>query len=174
MNNVLPHGVDQFFSTAVAPVGQVFKMGDGRIYMYVKFEDAITYASGQCVWWNDRATYTVTNDESGAEDDDILAGIVGGAPSQNDYGLIQIGGRFDNAKKTPGQDTIAPGTILIGDDVTPTDGTLYPFTGAASTAGNPTNAELLKLVKTRQGFCVASDTSNDTADTVDVDIYCYA
>lgn len=169
---ILPHAVDSFTINAVAALGTKYETGEGKTYRYVQFKDAVTYAAGQSVWWDDRNTYAVTNDESSAEDDGFLAGIVAGVATENYYGLIQTGGLYEGAKKTPGQDSIAPGTRLIGDNVTPTDGTLYPWTGAASTAGNPTNAEILATLKTGHGFCVASDTSDDTADTVDVEIFC--
>ena len=169
---ILPHAVDTYTVNPVAALGTKYETGEGKTYRYGQFADSVAYAAGQCVWWDDRATYAVTNDESSAEDDGFLAGIVAGAPPTGYYGLIQTGGLYEGAKKTPGQDSIAPGTRLIGDNVTPTDGTLYPWTGAASTAGNPTNAEILATLKTGHGFCVATDTSDDSADTVDVEIFC--
>ena len=170
---ILPHAVDSFTVNAVAAMGTKYETGEGKTYRYVKFEDAVTYVAGQCVWWNDRATYTVTNDESGAEDDSILAGIVAGVPTQNYYGLIQTGGLYESALKTPGQDAIAPGTILIGDSVTPTDGKLYPYSfNAASTWTSADNALVNTALQHMTGYCVATDTSDDTADTVDVEIRC--
>lgn len=173
MNNILPHALDVFLASKVAPLGQEFKMGDGRVFRYVQFKDAVTYAAGQAVTWDDRNTWAVTNDESSAEDDNVLAGIVAGAPSADEYGFVQTKGLYEDAAKTPGDDTIAPGTIMIFDDASPTDGSLISYTAASASAGNPSDAELLALIgHMGGGYAVASDTSDDTADTVDVVLHC--
>jgi len=173
MDNILPHKVDVFTPARVAPLGQKFCLGDGRIFRYVQFKDAVTYAAGQSVTWDDKNTWAVTNDESSAEIDNILAGVVAGAPAEDEYGLIQTHGLYESANKTPGDDTIAPGTIMIFDDATPTDGSMISYTAASASAGNPSDAELLALIgHMGGGYAVASDTSNDTADTVDVFLRC--
>ena len=75
--------------------------GDGGAigYMLVRFRDAVTYAAGQPVMFDDADLGSVTNDISGAfiASKAPFAGVCLGVPTQNQYGWIQISGFVTNS-----------------------------------------------------------------------------
>lgn len=168
---IFMHPTSEFSSTQQAPLGTKVVDGEGKTWRYVQFLDAITYAAKQACTWDDRDAWTVTNDVSDSDDSEDLAGIVNGVATENSYGYLQTGGRVDDALKAAGDDSIARGTYLRAH--ASTDGVLASQSIAASTAGNPTNAELQNFIdQVGKGYAIAVEASNDTADTISVDLHC--
>lgn len=171
MSNIFMHPTSVFTSTQKAPLGTKVVDGMGRTWRYVLFRDAITYAAKQACTWEKKDGWEVTNDVSDSEDAEDLAGIVNGVATENSYGYLQTGGRVDDALKAAGDDTIAIGIRLRAH--ASTDGVLASLTQAASTAGNPTNAELVNLSdQVAKGYAIAVEASVDANDTVSVDLHC--
>jgi len=138
-------------------------------YQYVQFEDAVTYAAGQHVWWDDADGFEVTNDESSAEADWVTAGFCMRVMTTTYYGWILKRGYHAAAVKKAGDDSLVPGEQMIPDYATPTDGTIVSYLCDPGTPGDPSDAELQEL----QRACVFSTiqvagNSTDAADTVPI------
>lgn len=74
-------------------LGETRETKDGKKYRYVQFKDAVTYAAGQCLAPANTAWTAVTNDRAGGSAiSTAFGGLCLGAPSQNSYGWVQIGG----------------------------------------------------------------------------------
>ena len=171
MSNIFMHPTNQFTSSAKAPLGSKVVDGLGKTWRYVYFEDAITYAAKQPCTWSVKDTWYVTNDISETGDADDLAGVVNGIATENSYGYLQTGGRCDDVLKAAGDDSIAIGTMLRAH--ASTNAVLASEAITASTAGAPTNAELTAAFREAgKGYAIAAEASNDTSDTVTVDLHC--
>lgn len=129
-------GVDtSVYTTYILPnlkLGMVAWGEDGKKYRYVRFRDAVTYAAGHVVTPAAADGFEVTNDRSGGS---AIAGLepVGvalGAPSQNDYGWIQVGGIAE---------VLAGAGITAGDQLKPDAST----DGAADVATAGTDQNVL-------------------------------
>ena len=114
------------YNTATADptlvVGGLYEwVGDGYIYRYVQFKDAVTYAAGQSVEYAATTGLAVTNDRAGGSSvGRAAAGVCLGVMTQNYYGFILVQGTYNLA--TSGADDIAAGEILITHATT--DGTV--------------------------------------------------
>lgn len=95
------------------PVGTEYDDGAGKVYVFVKFLDAVTYAAGQvCTYANTTGT-SVTNDISGGSSiGNIVRGICLAVQTQNSWGWVQRKGPYATIK-TSGADDIAIGESLI-------------------------------------------------------------
>lgn len=126
---------------------------DGKVYKYVKFLDAVTYAAGQVVTRASADGTSVTNDLSGGSSLGVIPeGIVVGVPTQNQHGWVLRQGYYATIK-TSGADDIAVGESLIAHGST--DGTCD---GVA--AGSTTTASF--------GICVVADVDADNTVAGDV------
>lgn len=142
-----------FHSAAQVPLGSKMETPAGKVYRYVQFVDAVTYAAGHVVSWTETA-WTVSNDRSGGSvSTNRVAGVCLGVATQNYYGWIQTKGEYATVL-TNGDDDIAAedGLILA----TGTD-------GACDSAADP--ATLLYL-----GWATAADV--DANNTVAAFIDC--
>lgn len=105
-------------------LGEVYDGKNGKKYRYVKFEDAITYATGHFVWIGAAETdWEVTNDISAAMAGYVPVGVIHHAtanvPTENQYGWVQIAGM---ATVLIGSAAVIAGDFLKADGTT--DGAL--------------------------------------------------
>lgn len=158
-------------STQEFPLGSWWTY-EGELYQHVQFKDAVTYAAKQPLTWDDAKTFAVTNDISSSEDKEMLAGFAMMAHTTAYYGFIKKKGKLTAVPKAAGDDTIVPSTPLVPHLTT--DATLMSHDDfSASTAGNPTDAEIVALAQEVSKVCCwAHDTSDDPNDTVDVRFDC--
>jgi hypothetical protein len=113
-------------SAARMAVGTLVEDESGKVYRYVQFKDAVTYAAGQPVVWAAATPTAVTNDISGGSNvGALVAGIALGVMTQNYYGFV-LGKGYYSAVVTNGDDDIAAGDFLIlgGSDGTCNSGTV--------------------------------------------------
>lgn len=116
-------------STPAFVVGSHYEDVDGKVYKYVQYitgAGSVAAASGNVAYYDAESGYTnhkVTSDLS--DSDEIGAGVLQGAPADQEYCWIQIKGLATlNTSLTAGSD---------GDPLTPTgasDGTLDVTTAA--------------------------------------------
>lgn len=135
----LAKGVDtSVFTASILPglkLGMVAWGEDGKKYRYVRFRDAVTYAAGHVCCLASASDWEVSNDVSGGSQlaGNIPVGICLGAPSQNDYGWVQIAGIATVLHEGA---SIAIGDILVADPSN--DGAAseasYPDTGQTHAA----------------------------------------
>ena len=93
-------------------LGEYFAQ-EGKIYKYVQFKDAVTYAAGHvCTPANSDGT-AVTNDRAGGSDigENKFAGVALLAMTQNYYGFVQVGG----VASVLGDGSVAAGESVIPD-----------------------------------------------------------
>mgnify|MGYP000849721882 FL=1 len=115
---MLANGVDlDLYTSYKLPqyeLGQVAFGNDGKKYRYVRFLDAVTYAAGQVCCLASASAWNVSNDVSGGSQlaGNIVVGIALGAPSQNDYGWVQIAGIATVHHEGA---SVAIGDILVAD-----------------------------------------------------------
>ena len=98
-----PIGFDPstYSSTTEAPfvLGQEFDPGDGKVYRYAKFVDAIAYANGQVVELASTTAFHVTNDRAGGSSLGRLpVGVCLRVMAQNEYGWVLVRGRHTAIK----------------------------------------------------------------------------
>ena len=113
--------LDSYTTAAAHELGEICFGKNGKIFRYVQFLDAVTYAAGQVVTQGTTGTdvWKVTNDRAGGSNvagHSVIGVLVtdGTVPTQNQYGWVQIAGEC-----TP------LGTYAAGDYVIPhatTDG----------------------------------------------------
>jgi len=95
------------------PVGTEYDAGNGKVYAFVKFLDAVTYAAGQVCTYAAADGTSVTNDISGGSSlGSIVRGICLAVQTQNSWGWVQRKGIYSTVK-TSGADDIAVGESLI-------------------------------------------------------------
>ena len=160
MSKLLAQSLSASSATAKDVLGAVRWVGN-KAYRYVQFKDAVTYADGQAVAWDDKDAFLVTNDASSAEGEKELAGICLYVAVQDEYGYILCVGDHATAQKEANDDNMVAGTVLIFDGTN--DGSLKTYNPAI--AGAPTDAELFDI---SHGHAVATGASDDTGDTVPI------
>lgn len=144
---------------------------NGKVYKYVQFKDAVTYAAGQPVSWDDQDGYTVTNDISSMEATTVsAAGVALGVMTTAYYGFIQTKGLHTAVLKKAAVDSwTADDIAILSSD---TDGVADKFAFAGTTV-DPTTAQLLVFAKKINGVLgQVAGASNDTADTVPILLDC--
>lgn len=121
-------------TTPEAQLGALYSQPGGKIYRYVKFVDAVTYAAGQVCTWADATGTSVTNDISGGSSiGSIVAGVCQAVMTQNSYGYVQVSGYYPTIK-TSGADDIAIGENLFVH--ASTDGTCDGAAASTWSSGN--------------------------------------
>ena len=106
----------QYNTVAADPtlvVGGLYEyVGDGYIYRYVQFKDAVTYAAGQSVEYAATTGLAVTNDRAGGSSvGRAAAGVCLGVMTADYYGFILVQGTYNLVDS--GVDDIVAGEILI-------------------------------------------------------------
>ena len=89
------NGFNRFTTTREYNLGETRFDNTGKKYRYVQFKDAVTYAAGHCLDVANTAWTAVTNDRSGGSaigTQTAFGGVCLGAPTQNSYGWVQVGG----------------------------------------------------------------------------------
>lgn len=126
----------------VAEPGDIAITKDGA-FRFVQFKDAVAYAEGQLVCW--AGEHAVTNDRAGGS---MLtgarpAGVVLGAPTQNQYGWVQISGPVDILGTGIAAGAhVKPHASTDGAVTTGTDGTDGNFCGVALAASGTTTTRV--------------------------------
>lgn len=155
-------------SAARAELGKYYSW-DGDLYRYVQFKDAVTYADGQVVTWDNQDGFAVTNDISSMEATSVsAAGVCRNVMTAEYYGYILVRGYHGTVSKKPGVDTWTADDLAIPSS--DTDGAVDLFAPNVTTTA-ATTAELLAMVKTVIGVLgTVAGASDDTADTVPIDV----
>lgn len=170
MTVVLKQALTESSATAKHPLGYVAEIA-GKRYKYVQVKDAVSYAAGQPVAWDNQDGNLVTNDISSMEATTVkAAGVALGAYTADEYAFIQTHGNHSAVVKKPGVDTwTADDIAILSSD---TDGAADKLVFGGTTA-NPTSAELLIFAKETNGVLgQVTGASDDTADTVPVLLDC--
>ena len=95
-------------ASPVASLGHLYEY-EGRIYKYVKFEDAVTYAAGHCCVYGDTTGYAVTNDKDQGVATSAGAGVCVRVMTQNYYGYLLVHGLW--------ADCLGDGSVAAGDSI---------------------------------------------------------
>lgn len=146
--------ITQFDTESQHTLGETYTH-QGKTYKYVKFLDAVTYVSGQLLEYANVACTSVTNDRSGGSSlGRVPAGVVWGAPTQNQHGWIQTKGPASGVL-TSGADDIAVNEYIIPHATT--DGTVDGTAAGTDPVGSA-------------GYAVEAD--DNTANTVAMILTC--
>lgn len=166
--NVLMHPVNVFTDDQRCQLGQEVTLGDGRVFVYTQFKDALAYISGALCYQKDGDGGTVTGDESAGND--RPAGVVCASertatqrvPTEGQYGYVQRTGWHPAVSKMAGVDSIADGTPLTAHASADHDVTIYTAT--------PTTAEILRRVGAAAGASEDGTSGTYNEDTVPMNL----
>jgi hypothetical protein len=122
-------------ATVTHTVGGLYTNGEaGKVFRYVQFKDAVTYAAGQVCTLANAAGTAVTNDISGGSSiGSVVGGICQGVMTADYYGFVQVAGYYATVK-TSGADDIAIGEAVFVHGST--DGTCDGASASTFSTGN--------------------------------------
>lgn len=173
---IFPHDTQTFRDSAVMALGTILEKGDGTRWQYVEFDTGtgpVAFSSGMFCGWTDRDAFKVTADNS--DHGDNPAGAIAAtprvdndgntltdkAPTDGQFGFIQIEGYHPAVRKVAGQDSLAEDSLYVLSG----DGTVND-----AAAADPALAELNIMVGRGAGASEDTATGTYREDTVPLHI----